>query len=114
MPDSNVTNVLSSQSMIEVDSVRCGKKQKSGLADFAFRRFADLGLAKSVCAIDEGQVEMSPAQHKARGVLYVTQVSRELMICRCFKCCFGARILMVFGLCATPGIGDEQEQRPRR
>ena len=61
--------------LIEVDSIQTGKKQKRGLAGFAFRRFGELGLAKSVLSIDEGQVEMTAAQHKARGVLYVTQVS---------------------------------------
>lgn len=50
-------------------------KQRKGvkLADFAFRKLSDLKLVKSVAAINEGQVEMSPAQHKARGVLLVTQ-----------------------------------------
>jgi len=61
--------------LIEVESIQTGKKQKRGLAGFAFRRFGELGLAKSVVSIDEGQVEMTAAQHKARGVLYVTQVS---------------------------------------
>ena len=64
--------------MIEVEKFGKGKKQKGVcLADFAFRRFADLGLAKSVKFIDEGHVEMTAAQHKARGVLYVTRVSHQ-------------------------------------
>ena len=32
-----------------------------------------MGLAKPVSFIKEGHVEMTPAEHKARGVLYVTQ-----------------------------------------
>ena len=57
-----------------IEVAQKGKKKKAvSLADFAFRRFSDLGLAKQVQRIDEGQVEMSAAQHKARGVLYVTQ-----------------------------------------
>ncbi|KAL7532577.1 hypothetical protein ACHAXR_004716 [Thalassiosira sp. AJA248-18] len=61
--------------LIEVETKSCkGKKQKVvSLADFAIRRFVDLGLAESVKFIDEGHVEMTSAQHKARGVLYVTQ-----------------------------------------
>ena len=43
------------------------------MADFAYRRLTELSLAKTVSSIDEGQTEMSPAQHKARGVLLVTQ-----------------------------------------
>ncbi|KAL7541991.1 hypothetical protein ACHAXR_011413 [Thalassiosira sp. AJA248-18] len=59
--------------LIEVRSAERGKKQSVRLADFAFRRLTDLGLARSVKSIDEGQIEMTPAQHKARGVLLVTQ-----------------------------------------
>ena len=51
-----------------------GKKKGALLADFAFNRFSDKGLTKKVQRIDEGKVEMSAAQHKARGVTYVTQV----------------------------------------
>lgn len=43
------------------------------LKDFAFRRLKDLDLLKIVKSIHEGFVEMTPAQHKARGVLLVTQ-----------------------------------------
>lgn len=43
------------------------------LADFAFRNFKKLELVKVVHAIDEGEVDMTPEQHKARGVLLVTQ-----------------------------------------
>jgi len=50
-----------------------GKKQKgTPLADFAFRRFADLGLAKQVTRIDEGAVEMTPSQHKGRNLMFIT------------------------------------------
>ena len=60
--------------LIEVENFGKGKKQKGvRLSDFAFRRFEDLGLTESVTFIDEGHVEMTAAQHKARGVLYVTQ-----------------------------------------
>jgi hypothetical protein len=44
-----------------------------GLDDFAFRQLKDLDLLKIVKSIHEGFVEMTPAQHKARGVLLVTQ-----------------------------------------
>jgi len=68
--------------LIEVEQK--GKKAIS-LADFAFRRFSDLGLLRQVAYIDDGEKDMNPAQHKARGVLYVTQVSRttshQLVIC---------------------------------
>ena len=60
--------------LIEVENTGGkGKKQGKPLAQYAFRRLTDLGLAKSVSFIREGHVEMTPAQHKARGVLYVTQ-----------------------------------------
>lgn len=43
------------------------------LEDFAMRRFKDLGLIKAVTSIKDGFVEMTPQEHKARGVLLVTQ-----------------------------------------
>jgi len=49
------------------------KKSKGRLADFACRKLSELKLAKVVTCIDAGQTEMSAAQHKARGVLLVTQ-----------------------------------------
>ena len=52
-----------------------GRTKRVSLADFAFRTFEDLGLAKPIHKIDEGSVELTAAQHKARGVLYVTEVS---------------------------------------
>jgi len=54
-------------------------KTKTGtsLAKFAFRRLKDLELIKIVTFINEGRVEMTAAEHKARGVLLVTQ-AREL------------------------------------
>ena len=49
-------------------------KSKGGsLSEFAFRRLKDLKLAESVSSINEGHVEMTPAEHKARGVLLVTR-----------------------------------------
>jgi len=59
--------------LIELEGAGKGKKQGKPLAQFAFRRLKDLGLAKPVSFIKEGHVEMTPAEHKARGVLYVTQ-----------------------------------------
>ncbi|EJK59798.1 hypothetical protein THAOC_19938, partial [Thalassiosira oceanica] len=55
--------------------VTVGKKRKAGvpLADYALRRLSDLKLTKPVTSVDEGALEMSSAQHKARGVLLVTQ-----------------------------------------
>jgi ATP-dependent exoDNAse (exonuclease V) beta subunit len=44
-----------------------------GLDDFAFLRLKDLDLLKIIKSIHEGFVEMTPAQHKTRGVLLVTQ-----------------------------------------
>lgn len=49
------------------------RKGKGGLAEFAFRQFQQLRLVKVVSTIDEGDVDMSPQQHKARGVLLVVQ-----------------------------------------
>lgn len=49
------------------------RKGKSGLADFAFRQLQQLRLLKVVSSIDEGEVDMTPQQHKARGVLLVVQ-----------------------------------------
>ena len=59
--------------LIEVADQTKSKRKGTSLADFAFRRLSELKLAKKVDSIDEGQIEMSPAQHKARGVLLVTQ-----------------------------------------
>jgi len=50
-----------------------GRGAGIGLEDFAFRRFKDLDLLKMVESIDDGAEDMTPAQHKARGVLLVTQ-----------------------------------------
>lgn len=43
------------------------------LADFAFSKLSDLELAKAVSSIDEGQAEMTAAEHKERGIQMVTQ-----------------------------------------
>jgi hypothetical protein len=59
--------------LIELENTGKGKKQGKPLAQFAFRRLKDLRLTKQVSFIKEGHVEMTPAEHKARGVLYVTQ-----------------------------------------
>ena len=48
-------------------------KNFTPLVDEAFRILRELSLAKTVKYIDGGEVEMSPSQHKARGVLFVTQ-----------------------------------------
>lgn len=48
-------------------------KRFTPLVDEAFRRLNELSLAKPVTFINGGEVDMSPSQHKARGVLYVTQ-----------------------------------------
>lgn len=59
---------------IEANATGKAKKSKGvSLADYAFRKLSDLQLAKAVSFIDEGQAEMTSAQHKARGVLLVTQ-----------------------------------------
>lgn len=61
-----------------------GKKQKSvPLADFAFRRFADLGLAKQVTRIDEGAVEMTPSQHKGRNLMFITTICHKVTSSTC-------------------------------
>ena len=44
-------------------------KKGVGLAAFAFRRFVENNLAKEVLFINEGYAEMTPSQHKARGIL---------------------------------------------
>jgi len=49
------------------------RKGRGGLANFAFRQFQQLRLLKQVSTIDEGEVDMTPQQHKARGVLLVVQ-----------------------------------------
>jgi hypothetical protein len=51
------------------------KKGEKGLAAFAFRclKHPQLSLIKTVHKIDEGRVEMTSQEHKARGVLMVTQ-----------------------------------------
>jgi superfamily I DNA/RNA helicase len=56
----------------ELDRKRSKRSAGVDLDDFAFRRFKDLDLM-IVKSINEGYVEMTPAQHKARGVLLVTQ-----------------------------------------
>ena len=58
---------------VEADGIR-RKRGEKGLADFAYRCLSDskLALVKVVTKIDEGRVEMTPQEHKARGVLYVT------------------------------------------
>lgn len=67
-----LTRARSQLFLIEVTGT--GKKSgKVSLAEFAFRKLSDLDLAKVVSFINEGQAEMTAAQHKARGVLYVTQ-----------------------------------------
>lgn len=48
-------------------------KNFTPLVDEAFRILRELSLAKTVKYIDGGEVEMSPSQHKERGVVYVTQ-----------------------------------------
>lgn len=51
------------------------KKGEKGLTNFAYRHLEQLddGLVKIVQQIDGGKKEMTPQQHKARGVLLVTQ-----------------------------------------
>jgi len=49
---------------------------KGMLADFAFRQFQNLDLLKVLKpneSIDEGEADMTPEQHKVRGVLLVVQ-----------------------------------------
>lgn len=59
--------------LIELEKTGKGKRHGQSLAQYAFRRLSDLKLAKPGGFIQEGFAEMTPAQHKARGVLYVTQ-----------------------------------------
>ena len=47
------------------------RKGERGLADFAVGCLEKLGLARRVTRIDEGKVEMTPQQHKSRGVQMV-------------------------------------------
>ena len=60
--------------LIEANVTGGSKKSTRGvsLADFAFKKLSDLELAKAVSSIDEGQVEMTAAQHKENGVKLVT------------------------------------------
>lgn len=61
--------------MIEVEELR-RKKAKGravGLEEYVLRRFKDLGLLEIVQSINEGLVAMTSQEHKARGVLMVTQ-----------------------------------------
>jgi hypothetical protein len=69
---------------IKVYLIEVENSGKRNLSDFAFRRLVDLGLAKSAASIKEGDNEMTSAQHKARGVLYVTQVSSVVCCDICF------------------------------
>lgn len=69
-----ITRARNSLYFIEADVT--GKKSRQGgssLSNFAFRRFKDLKLVETVSSINEGHAEMTPAQHKARGVVLVTQ-----------------------------------------
>ncbi len=62
--------------LIELENTCKEKKRGKSLAQFAFRRLKDLGLAKPVSTINEcngRNVEMTPAENKARGILYITQ-----------------------------------------
>ena len=70
-----ITRARNQLYFIEVEDFGRGKKRKAGvpLADYALRRLSDLKLTKPVTSVDEGALEMSSAQHKARGVLLVTQ-----------------------------------------
>ena len=76
-----LTRARSNLYLIEADVIG-SKTRKSrrgvSLADFAFRKLSDLKLTNFVPRIDEGLVEMTPAQHKARGVLLVTQALNML------------------------------------
>jgi hypothetical protein len=54
-----------------VDLQNDRKKRERGLADFAVECLEKLGLLIRVTRIDEGKVEMTPQQHKARGVQMV-------------------------------------------
>ena len=66
-----ITRARNALYLIEADVT--GKKSRQGgssLSNFAFRRMKELKLAETV---SEGQAEMTPAQHKARGVVLVTQ-----------------------------------------
>jgi len=70
-----ITRARNQLYFMEVEDFGRGKKRKAGvpLADYALRRLSDLKLTKPVTSVDEGALEMSSAQHKARGVLLVTQ-----------------------------------------
>jgi len=50
------------------------KKGEKGLADFAFRCFKHLDLIKIVDQIDEGKLEMTPQEHKTRGIAMISNV----------------------------------------
>ena len=67
-----LTRARSHLYLIEIENTDKGKRQGQSLAQFAFRRLKDLGLAKPVAFIKEGHAEMTSAEHKARGILYVT------------------------------------------
>ena len=55
---------------IEIDTSSTRGK-KTCLADFAFRQFKNLRLLQLVTKIDEGAVDLTPQEHKVRGVLLV-------------------------------------------
>jgi len=58
----------------EDDGIR-RKKGEKGIADYVYRHLEQLdgGLVKRVTQIDEGKKEITPQQHKARGVRMITK-----------------------------------------
>ena len=69
-----ITRARNALYLIEADVT--GKRSRQGgssLSNFAYRRLNELKLVETVSSINEGHAEMTPAQHKARGVVLVTQ-----------------------------------------
>jgi len=63
------------QHLYIIEDEESGVKQRrgAGLGDFSLRHLQQLRLVKKVQSIDAGEVEMSPQEHNARGVLLVNQ-----------------------------------------
>lgn len=71
-----MTRARGSLYFIEVNGSSTKGKKVANLADFAFRQFQNLDLLKVLKpteSIDEGEADMTPEQHKVRGVLLVVQ-----------------------------------------
>lgn len=75
-----ITRARNKLYFVEADELQKNAKGTVSLTGFAYRRLGELKLAKDVTKIDTGKIEITPAEHKARGVANVIQavvLSRE-------------------------------------